>query len=155
MERRHFLKNTSLLFLGICFSSELISCSEKKIDLNFLIGKKNSELSFFDSNLINGTNDFYYIVLENITASSIGMTLKGKQKLVLYFKNDIVNGYTLISDNLEDYILFDKKYDSVENITNRFGEIKVIKNLKYNANISYSKFNDNNGYVFFTNFLNH
>ena len=154
MERRHFLKNTSLLFLGICFSTELISCSEKKINLNSLIGKKNSDLSFFDSSLLIGTNNFYYIVLENITCSSIDIILKGNQKLVLYFRNDIVNGFTLISDNLEDYMLFDKKYDSVESIINRFGKIKVIKDSKYNANISYSKFN-NNGYVFFTNILNH
>ncbi|MFK7114005.1 hypothetical protein V3468_06075 [Flavobacterium oreochromis] len=155
MKRRHFLKNTSLLFLGICFSTELVSCSDKKIDLSSLIGKKNNELSFFDSNLIIGSNNFYYIVLENITSSSIDIILKGKQKLILYFKNDIVNGFTLISDNLEDYIPFDKKYNSVEQITNRFGKIKVLKNSKYNGNISYSKFNDDSGYVFFTNFLNH
>ncbi|MDY0989538.1 hypothetical protein BSF41_28020 [Flavobacterium sp. ACN2] len=158
MNRRKFIINTGLGGLGLYFIPSLVSCSNKKVNLNTILGQSNSLLDTFEFLNKEGNKNFGYyhfakddLIIENY---------EGKEAFIFY-KNGKVIGYTLQiegNDFYEENIgLISKSLGKFKiNFKNDFGQEvqwnssgKIIKlnvnNFKDIPKLSfYSEFIDNN-----------
>jgi hypothetical protein len=100
MERRKFIKQTTLALAGISIIPNLVSCSNKKLDLNNFLEKTNQNLLAYDKE---GNNFFSYYILKNNFTHDL---IRGDQAFLFEEQTKVV-GLTIKEEgisNAENYI---------------------------------------------------
>lgn len=116
MNRRKFIANTGLGALSLYFTSNLISCTNKKtINLSVVLGQSLTLLSSGNYLSKEGNNDFGYYQFDE--DNFIIEKYKGKQAFIFY-KNSKIIGFTL---QIEENIFLQNK----EHLSNSMGKYKI------------------------------
>jgi hypothetical protein len=161
MNRRKFIINTGIGALGLYFAPTIVSCSNKKLDLDIILGKSISLLVSSQFLSKEGNKDFgyYHFGKSNFEIEKY----KGKEAFIFYKKSKII-GYTL---QIQGNDFFDENVNLISksmgnfktNFKNDFGQEVQWKNagkiLKLSVNDSkdipelcfYSEFLDVNGLI--------
>ncbi len=118
MDRRQFIKQTSIATVGIIISSSLVSCSSEALKLSTLIGKPKQNLSNF---IKEGDDFFSYYTLES---SDFEHDFVDGDKAFLFASSNKIVGFTIKIEGVSDVENYIEKLNSLYN-----EKIKVIDNI--------------------------
>lgn len=137
MQRRKFIKQTTLSVLGVGFIPHILSCSGKTLEISSLIGKTNQDCTNFSKE---GNDFFSYYALENHYTHEF---IKG-DKAFLFEQEDKIIGFTIKEQGISEVENYMEKITSlygtkVKVIDNIFGTEYLWKTINKNIKFCYTK----------------